>query len=369
VNKNKTITLISNNYWTLYKFRFDIVDNFINQGYSINLIAKKDDFHDKFTNKNIKKYFIPLTERGINIFNEIKTFYYLYKIYKNINSDLSFHFTIKPNIYASIISSFFKIKTISFITGIGHIFINKKLFLKKIIIMLYKYSLKNCLEVWFTNKHDKELFIKNGIIKNQSTRIVPGAGAIINENPGEYEDHATTIFLMVSRLHKEKGVIEFLQSAREYKNNNKVNFILIGDLDDSDSNSIKQSSLQSYINDNSITHYGYQNNIKEFLKKSSCIIHPSYREGISTIIIEAAALKIPVITTSVPGCMDIILDESYGILCQPQNTKSLKMSIRKFLNTSYDDKINMTNKTFNFVKNNFNRKDIIKTYDSALKFI
>ena len=173
MKNNKTITMVSNNYWTLFKFRYDIVDYFIQQGYQVNLIAKRDKFHEHFDNVKINKFFIPLAERGLNIVNEIITLYSIYKIYKKNKSDLSFHFTIKPNIYASLITNILKIKTISFITGIGHIFINKRPFLKRIIVNLYKYSLKNCEEVWFTNIHDKKLFIENSIITSQKTRIVP----------------------------------------------------------------------------------------------------------------------------------------------------------------------------------------------------
>ena len=79
--KSKLISLVSNDYWGLYKFRYDIIHMLIRQGYKIILIAKKDEYHKKFNNKNILKHFIKLEHRSVNIFTEIRTMIDLYKIY------------------------------------------------------------------------------------------------------------------------------------------------------------------------------------------------------------------------------------------------------------------------------------------------
>ena len=84
MKKNKSITLVSNNYWTLYKFRYDVVNLFIKKGYIVNLIGKKDGFQKKFTNKSINKYYIPISERGINIFNEIYSLIHFFAINPNV---------------------------------------------------------------------------------------------------------------------------------------------------------------------------------------------------------------------------------------------------------------------------------------------
>ena len=91
MKNNKSITLVSNNYWTLYKFRYEVIELFLSEGFQINLIAKNDNYSDKFTNKNIKKYYIDLNGRGVSITEEVKTFFQLYKIYKSLNSNLFFH--------------------------------------------------------------------------------------------------------------------------------------------------------------------------------------------------------------------------------------------------------------------------------------
>ena len=149
----KTIALVSNNYWTLYKFRYDVVQMFIKKEYKVILIAGKDSFHTNFKNNNITKIFLPIDERGMNPFSEIKTILSLYRIYKHIKTDLVMHFTIKPNIYGSLMSKILDIKSISFITGIGHIFLKKKSLIKV-------FSKKSCFLLDVLNFMKFPLFFK-----------------------------------------------------------------------------------------------------------------------------------------------------------------------------------------------------------------
>ena len=74
MTKNKSITFFSNNYWTLYKFRYDIIQSFIDENYQINLIGRYDSYENKFNNPNIIKYNIDIDERGYNPFRELVTF-------------------------------------------------------------------------------------------------------------------------------------------------------------------------------------------------------------------------------------------------------------------------------------------------------
>ena len=63
------------------------------------------------------------------------------------------------------------------ITGLGHIFIGKKIITKYVITFLLSLSLKKSLEIWFTNNFDRIYYENNKINISQVTKIVPGAGA------------------------------------------------------------------------------------------------------------------------------------------------------------------------------------------------
>lgn len=343
---------------------------FIKKEYKVILIAGKDSFHTNFKNNNITKIFLPIDERGMNPFSEIKTILSLYRIYKHIKTDLVMHFTIKPNIYGSLMSKILDIKSISFITGIGHIFLKKKSLIKTLITIVYKYALSSNKEVWFTNKSDKDLFIKNRIINNDTNiRIVPGAGVVFKKYPIMPKKKDMTSFLMIARIIKDKGVMEFLKIAEIYKNDPNTTFTLIGALNENERGSIDREYLKKYIQSKAIIYSDYQDDVTIPLREASCLIHPSYREGISTVLLEAASTKTPIITTTVPGCIDVVPDESYGLLCEPRNVNSLRRAVENFLSLDQDGKDKMTGKTFIYVKKNYSREAVLKNYERLDDYI
>ena len=61
------------------------------------------------------------------------------------------------------------------------------------------------------------------------------------------------------------------------------------------------------------------------------VILPSWREGLSKSLLEAAAMSLPIITTNVPGCNDIIDNEHSGLLVPLRNQEKLKSAIKKYL--------------------------------------
>ena len=365
--KNKLISLVSNDYWTLYKFRYDIIQMLIKRGYKIILIAKKDKYHKKFNNKNISKHFIQLENRSINIFTEIRTIISLYKIYKKSKPSLIFHFTLKPNIYGGIIARFLNIKTISMITGLGYIFIKSNRFLKIFVVQMLKFAIKNSKEIWFTNIHDLNEYKKLNIIKSQKTNLIPGAGANFNHKlvkiPNEENKYN---FLMVSRLLIEKGIEDFIGAARYFKNDLNITFNLVGEHKKNDKNYISSNTLDNAIQNKIISYYPYTDNIDNFFQKTTCVIHPSYREGLSTVLLEAAVYQIPIITTKVPGCIDIILNDNYGFLCEKKNPKSIIENIKKLISTEKDSLFKKTETTYQHVKDNFDRALVLKVFENTV---
>ena len=101
-------------------------------------------------------------------------------------------------------------------------------------------------------------------------------------------------------------------------------------------------------------------------RNTSIVCLPSYREGLSTILLEATARKIPVITTDVPGCRDIIKDENYGFLCKPKSAQSLVDAMNRYIRLPNDDLLKKVNKAYEFVRDNCSRTKILEEYDKIL---
>ena len=361
-----SIIFISNNFWTLYKFRFEIIQHLSRKGYDIHLIGEMDGYEAKLSPLNVKCHNVSFKGREINLFNEIKSIYKLSKIIRKINPLIVFNFTIKPNIYSGLVCRYNKIRYVSMITGLGFFFNNSKTILKSMIKYLLKQSLQSSSIIWFTNKSDHEYFIKNKILNKQNTDIIPGAGVKNNDTKfNNIFDKKEITFLMISRLLNEKGISEYLQAAKYFYKYNKYKFLLVGKYEN-DRHHIKRYLLDNSIRDTYIEYIDFTDDIDELYSRASCIVLPSYREGLSTILLEAAVRKLPIITTDVPGCNDVIIDDKYGFLCEAASAQSLVDTMKLFIKSSKEELSSKVNKTYSHVTTNFSIDMILKKYDKLL---
>ena len=82
-------------------------------------------------------------------------------------------------------------------------------------------------------------------------------------------------------------------------------------------------------------------NIVSFLNDATCVVLPSYREGTSRALLEAAAVGRPIITTDVPGCREIVDDGRSGFLCKVKDSIDLADKIEKMINLSHESRVLM----------------------------
>ena len=116
-----------------------------------------------------------------------------------------------------------------------------------------------------------------------------------------------------------------------------VEFQIYGELDRYNPSSISQSKVNSYLSDR-ILCMGNISDIRQALKSAHCVVLPSYREGMSRSLLEAAASGIPIIATDVPGCREIVSDEVNGYLCLVKDSSDLASKIEKFLSLTLDQR-------------------------------
>jgi galacturonosyltransferase len=84
-----------------------------------------------------------------------------------------------------------------------------------------------------------------------------------------------------------------------------------------------------------------EQNIVEFLGPSTdtriemsdadCIVMPSWHEGMSNVLLEGAAMGLPLIASDISGCREAVEDGVTGFLCRPGNTESLIAAMDAFL--------------------------------------
>ena len=291
--------------------------------------------------------------------------FYLFKIFKIILKEkpiVCLSFNLRPNIAIGLFCKIIKIKTIATITGTSTFLATTNFFKNKLLNFIFS----NLDYVFFQNLNDKTLF-ENQKIRIKNYIIVPGSGINTSKyNFGRsYKTHAETTFILVSRIIKEKGILEYIKAAEILKNKGYyAKFQLLGPYYFSGKlkDRIDKTIINTSVKNDFLTYLGETTNVIPYIINADCVVHPSYREGMSNLLLEAASLSTPIITTNVPGCKEIVENNYNGLLCNPRDSLDLADKLIHFIKLTEKERETMGKNGRIKVEKEFEKSIVINKY-------
>lgn len=382
--QNKTVAFVSNSAWSVYNFRIDVINHFLQQGLSIVVLAPDDEYSEKLVAAGCRFIAIEFNNKGENPLLDIFFYRKLRKHYRQLRPDFIFHYVAKPNIYGSLAAAAENIPCVAVITGLGYPFA-KRNWLFKVIRALYKKALKNTREVWFLNNEDAKVFITEKIVSINKMKVLPGEGVNtehfslaspavarkakageVNSTTGH--NKKTFHFLMSTRLLKSKGVGLYADAARILKKKHyDVSFSLIGFFEKNHPDSITEEDIGGWQQEGLITYYGFADDVRSFLLNADCFVFPSfYNEGVPRCLLEAASMELPVITTFNRGCKEVVLNNSNGYICNRNDPFDLADKMEKMINLSVEERCRMGRNGRQLVLKKFGMAKVVQEYTNTL---
>lgn len=358
------IAITANTSWYIYNFRRNTILALIEAGHEIIAVSSDSDYKEKLESLGCKFNQIKMQRWGKNPFYDLKTIYDFFRVFKNEKIRLVLNFTPKNNIYATFAASILNAKIINNIAGLGVIFIEKSFF-SKLVSFLYKTSQKKANYIFFQNEEDKKLFVDLGVVTTENSDRLPGSGVDLSRFEYSHIETSQNIrFLLVARLIAEKGIRLYAEAAKELKARYPdLEFCLLGPIDTCSTSAITKNELEKWHDENIINYLGFTDHVEDELKKSDCVVLPSYyREGVPKSLLEAAAIGRPIITTDNVGCREVVDDGVNGFLCEPRSLTSLVNSLEKFILLPSAEKEKMSIKSREKVQREFDEKVVIGKY-------
>lgn len=328
-------------------FRGKLLEAIADLGYEIHILAPQLDQHkQEFINLSERGYHlheVPLQRIGTNPVTDFRTLFAVYQLLCKIKPDVILSYTIKPIIYGTLAAWLAKVpKRFVLISGLGYSFSevsekNTRTSLQKFIHSLYAQALTKTDKVFFQNPDDLQLFKRLGILKpNTIAKIVNGSGVDTNRFniiplPTCPSGEIKSSFLLIARLLKDKGLIEYIEAAKIIKNRHpETEFHLVGYIDENPM-AITQSQLDEWIESGVVNYWGKLNDVRPAIAASSVYVLPSYREGTSRSVLEAMSMGRPIITTDAPGCRETVNDSVNGFLVPVKTVNDLANAMEKFI--------------------------------------
>jgi len=359
--------------------RIEISKKFMELGYNINIIGTEKE--DKFIKSGIeyKKYNF---NREFTIFDDLKSIMKLRDILKEQPKDTIVHaFDTKPTLFLPIASfGLDNIKVSRTITGMGRVFTDDSLknrLLQRVYDSLQK-GLKSKVDFTvFQNSDDAKYFSQKSLVEENKTAIVKSSGIDLKKFTTSVDmakverlkdelgiNRDTKTFILVSRIVKQKGILNYLKSAKIcHQEGYRYNFLLVGQLDTD--KSITLEEIQKYSK--YVKYLGRREDIKELLALSDIFVLPTYyREGVPRVLLEASAMGLGLITTDMPGCKDVVIDEYNGKLVRVNDYRELASTM---IYMAEDEKLEKYKQNSKKKVKEFDLGVVVQGYDNVYKRI
>lgn len=360
---NNKILILANNSGGLYGFRKELIQELIAQGYEVYASTPFDNHIDDLTQLGIHLIETKIDRRGINPINDFKLILDYFNIIKKIRPSLIITYTIKPNLYGGSVARILKIPYAINITGLGTTFQNDNL-LRKFVVAWYKFACKKVKVLFFENEGNKNLFLDFNIVDSDKCCVLHGAG--VNTEHYYFTKYPSIEdklhFLFIGRIMKEKGVDElFWAIDKLYQNNKNIILDVVGSFEDDYESKIKDLEQKGCLH-----YYGYQNDVRPFIKQCHCFVLPSYHEGMANTLLECAAMGRPLITSNIHGCKEAVIDGKNGYLVEVNNQKDLYEKLSLFININFESKKNMCVESRKHIVENFDKYKVVNATISAM---
>jgi glycosyltransferase involved in cell wall biosynthesis len=339
------VLLVANTSWYLHNFRLPLLHDVRDAGYDVAAVAPHDGYTHLLEAEGFTVHPWRLARRSINPLRELHALLDLVRLYRRERPALVHHFTIKACLYGTLAAKVARVyRVTNAVTGLGHVFIGRRKrtrLLRSALKPLYRAVFRaRRSTVVFQNADDQERMIELGITVGQRARLIRGSGVDISyfnpltlaaaAPPGSFRTPLQLLF--PSRLIREKGIADVLAACEAlWADDCDLELIVAGALDGGNRSALLPAELEALQSNPRIRCLGHVDDMRALYAASDLVLLPSWREGLSRALIEAAAMERPIITTDVPGCRDVIEHGRTGLLVPLYDKPAIVLAIRLLL--------------------------------------
>ena len=357
----KKILILTNHSYMLYRFRRELIQELMKNAevvLSMPFVGHEDDFRAM----GLRCIETEINRRGMNPVQDSKLFFFYQKLLRREKPDLVITYSIKPNIYGGMACTLAGVDYCVNVQGLGTAF--QRHGVSEMVTALYRMALHRAKVVFFENGGNAREFVDRRIIRQEKVCLLPGAGINLREYPVQpYPDHDRFHFLYLGRIMEEKGVSEMFAAMRRLRESVGDGAVLdlVGFYEDDyhrQIDALKQEGI-------AIGH-GFQNEPRPYYAEADCVILASYHEGMSNVLLEAAAMGRPVICSDIPGCREAVDADRTGLLCRVRDTDSLYTQMLRMVRLSREDREQMGLAARAKMEREFDRDEVVRRTVEAL---
>ena len=320
----KKVLILTNNSGGLYCFRKELISA-LAEKYELAASTPFDDKIDQLQALGCRLIRTEFERRGVNPLHDLALLRTYRRLIREEKPNLVVTYTIKPNVYGGYACRLLGVPYAANITGLGSAF-QKQGVLRVLVVRMHKAALKRARAVFFENEENRDLFLREGIVREEQSCLLSGAGVNLDWfSPQLYPHNDEFVFLFLGRVMKEKGIDELFKAMRTLAGEGlRCRLDVVGEMDEDYGEALHRCEAEGWLH-----YHGYQTDVRPFIRDCDCFVLPSWHEGMANTNLECASSGRPVITSNIAGCREAVADGESGFLCESKNVESLCGVMRK----------------------------------------
>lgn len=326
--------------YSLVNFRGALLAALIAEGHEVIATApdRDADIEAKLEQMGVGFERVPMARASLSPFRDLQTLASYIGMMRRHRPDVVISYTQKPIIYGGLATRLFgKAKYYVIMSGLGFIFSeasDSRTGLRKLVSRMYREAIRKARTVFVFNSDDRSEMLRHGIVSREQKVVqVSGSGVDTRRFVATPIRQDPPTVLMIARLMRDKGVQEFVESAKVVKQRiPDARFQILGRLEEDNPTGISKEELAQWSSEGVIELLPETRDVRPYLEAATVFTLPSYyREGLPRTILEALSAGRPVVTTDLPGCRDAIEHGTNGLLVPPRDPQALADAILEIL--------------------------------------
>lgn len=329
------VIFTANRGYALTSSRAPLIQRFVNKGWKVVLATADDTESRSLVAKGVRLEPVHFNRGGLAPLADFRAYLKLAAVYRRWQPTLIHHFHAKPLIFGSLAARRalgVSVKIVNTITGLGHAFIIGGI-PARLAGWGYAVGMPQADIGIFQNRDDQNLFLSRCWLPEEKARLIVSSGVDVErfavaDRSGR--GGQAQVVVMLGRLLRQKGILEFVEVARQVRRLwPGTRFLLAGEEDPVHPDAV---SAEWVIEQGEVEYLGRLADVRPLLVEADVLLFPSYyREGTPRVILEGAATGLPTVGFDVPGVREAVRDRETGYLVPYRDMDALVDRVKTLL--------------------------------------
>ncbi len=304
-------------------------------GYEIHVAARMKEGKPGIEREGFVAHDLDWSRGSLSLRDSFAAVRRLRALYRALEPAIVHNVALKPVLLGSIAgSALAHVNIVNSLTGLGALFVDgsgASGLTRNLVAFALSRLLRRPKTITVVQNPEDRAFVSSLGVPDHALAVIAGSGIDTEKYQPLPQPDAPVTAAFVGRMLHHKGVMTLIEAFRlATENGTKFRLLLAGDCDPENPGSLAPEQLREFASAYGINWLGHVEDVREVWRQAHFAVQPSRGgEGLPKSLLEAAACGRAMVATDVPGCREIVIPGSTGVLVPVDDAEALAKAMSR----------------------------------------